>query len=156
MGGVQTVGDASDTAGGGGGGDDSENAGFKIPLNTRSFDSLLGGGSDHSNSISNEDIQSLVDIDCDTDMGDDLEGPENVELQQAILRSIIDSGDDPRSGSHYRTEDAYVSLHRLKAILVCGSWTVHSFVFNRYCIRVVCVDSIWRIINTDFNAYVCV
>jgi hypothetical protein len=102
--------------GGGGGAEDSENAGFKIPLNTSSFDSMLGGGSDHSNS--NEDIQSLVDIDCNNDTSDDLEGPDNVELQQAILRSIIDSGDDPRSGSHYRTEDAYVSLPRLKSILV--------------------------------------
>jgi hypothetical protein len=101
---------------GGGRGEDSENAGFKIPLNTSSFDSLLGGGSDHSNS--NEDVQSLVDIDCNNDMGDDFEGPDNVELQQAILRSIIDSVDDPRSGSHYRAEDAYVSLPRLKAILV--------------------------------------
>ena len=85
---------------------------WKLPLG--SFDSMPGAGSDFSNE---EEASLLEDLDINNGLGDDYEGPDNMELQQAILSSIIDSEESPRSGLKHGS-DASSTMLRLRELVV--------------------------------------
>ena len=115
-----TGGDRKGEGGRGGGGecDEGLSLDWKLPLG--SFDSMPGGGSDFSNE---EEASLLEDLDINNGLGEDYEGPDNMELQQAILSSIIDSEEDPRSGSKHGTGDASTTMLRLRELVVSRNWT---------------------------------
>ena len=107
-------------AGGGGGeGDEGTSLDWKLPLG--SFDSIPGAGSDFSNE---EDGPLLEDVDINNGLGEDYDGPDNMEMQQAILSSIADSeGGDPRSASRHGSGDARATMLRLRELVVSCNLT---------------------------------
>lgn len=103
-------------------GEEGQNTPWKPILRSTSFDSIQQD-SDDSMCDDDDDFDNDSFLEEDTDLDPDMEFDfhNNMGLQQAILSSIADSGDDPNSQSKVFIMGLGVTLSRLRCMVVSGS-----------------------------------
>ena len=103
-------------------GEEGQNTPWKPILRSTSFDSIQQD-SDDSMCDDDDDFDNDSILEEDTDLDPDMEFDfhNNMGLQQAILSSIADSGDDPNSQSKVFIMGLGVTLSRLRCMVVSGS-----------------------------------